>query len=91
VTGVAENFKGSGRKNKVQVAEMEKHCTLFILKVVYRTSSVKQLYETKHKCISLKSVKVKLSLCFNWAPHHEGVLGSGGIVPCILDLGTRWK
>jgi hypothetical protein len=20
-------------------------------------------------------VKVKLSLCFNWAPHHEGVLG----------------
>jgi len=22
-------------------------------------------------------VKVKLSLCFNWAPRHEGVLGSG--------------
>jgi len=21
------------------------------------------------------TVKVKLSLCFNWAPHHEGVLG----------------
>jgi hypothetical protein len=24
-----------------------------------------------------------------WALRHEGVLGSGGIVPCILDLGTR--
>jgi hypothetical protein len=29
-------------------------------------------------------VKVKLSLCFNWAPCHEGVLGSGGIAPLIL-------
>jgi hypothetical protein len=36
-------------------------------------------------------VKVKLSLCFNWAPCHEGILGSGGIAPCILDLGIRWK
>jgi hypothetical protein len=26
-----------------------------------------------------------LSLCFNWAPCHEG----GGIAPRILDLGTR--
>jgi hypothetical protein len=31
------------------------------------------------------------SLCFNWAPHHEGVLGSGGIAPRILDLGTKWR
>jgi hypothetical protein len=29
-------------------------------------------------------VKVKLSLCFNRASHHEGVLGSGGIAPHIL-------
>jgi hypothetical protein len=29
-------------------------------------------------------VKVKLSLCFNWAPLHEGALGSGGIAPRIL-------
>jgi hypothetical protein len=28
--------------------------------------------------------KIKLSLCFNWAPRHEGVLGSGDIVPLIL-------
>jgi hypothetical protein len=35
-------------------------------------------------------VKVKLSLCFNLAPHHGGVL-SGGIAPRFLDLGTRWK
>jgi hypothetical protein len=26
---------------------------------------------------------------FNWAPRHEGVLGSGGIAP-FSDLGTRW-
>jgi hypothetical protein len=36
-------------------------------------------------------VKVKLSLCFNWAPHHEDILGSGGIVPRILDLGIWWR
>jgi hypothetical protein len=41
-------------------------------------------------CLFMK-VKVKLSLCFNWAPRHEGVLGSGGIDPRILDLGTRWR
>jgi hypothetical protein len=34
---------------------------------------------------------VKLSLCFNRAPRHEGVLGSGGIAPRIIDLGTRWR
>jgi hypothetical protein len=37
--------------------------------------------------------KVKLSLCFfNWALRHEGVLGSGGIAPCTLDLDiiSRW-
>jgi hypothetical protein len=36
-------------------------------------------------------VNVKLSLCFNWALRHEGVLGSGGIAPRILHLGTRWR
>jgi hypothetical protein len=29
-------------------------------------------------------VQVKLSLCFNWAPRHEGLLGNGGIAPRIL-------
>jgi hypothetical protein len=34
----------------------------------------------------------KLFLCFfNWAPHHEGVLGSECTAPRILQLGTRWK
>jgi hypothetical protein len=37
-------------------------------------------------------VKLKMSLCFfNWAPRHEGVLGSTGTAPRILDLGTRWS
>jgi hypothetical protein len=30
-------------------------------------------------------------LFFNWAPHHEGVLGSGSAAPLILVLGTRWR
>jgi hypothetical protein len=36
-------------------------------------------------------VKVKLYLCFDWASHHKGVLGSGGIAPLIFYLGTRWR
>jgi hypothetical protein len=32
-----------------------------------------------------------LSLSFNWAPCHEGMLGSGGLAPPIIDLGTRWR
>jgi len=39
----------------------------------------------------LVKVKLKLSLCFNWAPRHEGVLGSGCIAPLIINLGTRWR
>jgi hypothetical protein len=35
--------------------------------------------------------KVKLPLHINWASCHEGVLGSGGIALCMLDLGTRWR
>jgi hypothetical protein len=47
--------------------------------------------ETCSAAIVHVKVKVKLSLCFNWAPRNEGVLGSGGIAPCILDLCTRWR
>jgi hypothetical protein len=35
-------------------------------------------------------LKVKLSLCFNWAPRHEDVLGSGGTeLHSFFDLGIR--
>jgi len=35
-------------------------------------------------------VKGKVVCAFlNWAPRHEGVLGSGRIAPRFLDLGTR--
>jgi hypothetical protein len=37
------------------------------------------------------NLKVNLSTCFNWAPHHEGIFGSGVIAPHILDFGTRWR
>jgi hypothetical protein len=36
-------------------------------------------------------VKVKVRLFFSRAPRHEGILGSGGIAPHILDFGTRWR
>jgi hypothetical protein len=35
--------------------------------------------------------KVKLSLCFNRAPRHGGLLRSGNIDPHVLDLGTGWR
>jgi hypothetical protein len=35
--------------------------------------------------------KVFPELFYNWAPRHEGVLGSGGIAPRINNLGTRWR
>jgi len=54
--------------------------------------------------ISLKieyagKVKVQLPLCLtkhlafktSLAPHHEDVVGSGGIAPHILILGTKWR
>jgi hypothetical protein len=30
-------------------------------------------------------------LSLNEAPHHKDALGSGGIAPLILNLGTRWR
>jgi hypothetical protein len=44
-----------------------------------------------YKTAKIIKVNVKLSLCFNWAQCHEGVLCSGGISPRIFDLGTRWR
>jgi len=40
---------------------------------------------------NITMVKVKLFLCCNSAPCHERVLGSRGIAPSILDLGSRWR
>jgi hypothetical protein len=34
-------------------------------------------------------VKVKIVPVLNQPPRHEDVLGSGGIVPRILDFGTN--
>jgi hypothetical protein len=43
------------------------------------------------KSISHIKLKVKLSLCFNWALCHEGILGREGLAPHILNLSTRWR
>jgi len=34
---------------------------------------------------------MKKCLLLNKATFHEEVLGSGGILQCILNLGTRWS
>jgi hypothetical protein len=50
------------------------------------------LWLTKHHDMKTYGrIKVKLSLCFNWAPLHEGVLGSGVIAQRIPDLRARWR
>jgi hypothetical protein len=45
-------------------------------------SSIRNL-RTRHAVLKgthiTMKVKVKLSLCFNRAPHHEGILGNGGV------------
>jgi len=46
------------------------------------------------RAVNLRSTKVELNLSvcfFNWAPRHEGVLGSGGTAARIIDLGSRWR
>jgi hypothetical protein len=45
------------------------------------------LYRTTYMLIC----KVKLSLRFNLAPRHEGVLGNEHIAPRILNIGTGWR
>jgi hypothetical protein len=35
--------------------------------------------------------KGKFVPVLNQVPSHEDALGSGGIAPCIIDLGTRWR
>jgi hypothetical protein len=39
----------------------------------------------------LLKLKVKLSLCFNWVPRHEGVLGVEVSLHSFFDLGTRCR
>jgi len=45
-------------------------------------------YQGERKPVTRDNTQ-KLSLCFNWAPRHEGVVGIGDTVPRFLDLGTR--
>jgi hypothetical protein len=55
--------------------------------MAYRRCTIKLMYKVHIMYIS----RVKLSLRFTWAPLLEGVFGSGGIEPRILDLGTRLR
>jgi hypothetical protein len=86
------NFNGSATRD-----EWEPRIVHTLTDSTYMTTySISLLRGTFHRWkwfvlnpLSLWYVKIKPSLCFNWTLRHEGVLGEWGIVPCILDLGTR--
>jgi hypothetical protein len=42
-----------------------------------------------HTLLAISKVKVKLSLCFNWAPRHEGLLGEWRY--SYTHFGSRWR
>jgi hypothetical protein len=70
----------------------ETDCTLFLkcsfgLSKNCRTLEIKLLWTIS--VFFCRLGKVKLSLCYNWAPPLEGVLGEWIVVPEILDLDTR--
>jgi len=60
-------------------------------------------FKITSNCTNHCKVKVRFSLCLtedhtmktypvlNHTPRHENVLGSGGIFPRILNLGTKWR
>jgi hypothetical protein len=65
------------------------HCRGYITGELCGKVTVNDYVNSEGVCLSLfqgvkVKVNVKLSLCFNKAPRHEGVLGSGGIAPLIL-------
>jgi len=77
--GVQKRRKISSSERRLSASE-ERLCSI---ELNHSVSSV--LFQNcQHFSYWICKVKVKLSLCFNWAPRHGGVLGSGGIAPLIL-------
>jgi hypothetical protein len=62
---------------------------------IWLVSFHKTLTKARHWTKTKVKVNVKLSLCFNSAPRREGVLGSRGIAPRVLDPsaldGDEWS
>jgi hypothetical protein len=44
-----------------------------------------------YKELFVLMLKVKLSLCFNWAPRHKGVFVKWRLIHSFFDLGARWR
>jgi hypothetical protein len=60
-----------------QAASLENFGYTLVLirqKSIIATVTLQQIYAFRI-ILNVAKVKVKLSLCFNWAPRHEGVLG----------------
>jgi hypothetical protein len=81
------------RPNTVkQVTNLYKHRFIICTALLWKTSAVNMRFVTLEMSVT-KVKKVKLSLWFLLTEHHatKAYWGSGGIAPCILDLGTRWR
>jgi hypothetical protein len=74
-------------------------CGAFCLKNEQTNTKISVNTGLSHSCnkeirrvhVMMVREKVKLSLCFNWAPRHEGVLGLWRYSSTHYDLGTRWR
>jgi hypothetical protein len=81
------------------VIEGKIHCakyTNFIILLTHslwgNVNSECQIYfqQGRYAAWLIKKKKVKLSLCLTKHNTMKAYRVSGGIAPCILDLGTRW-
>jgi hypothetical protein len=43
------------------------------------------------RCLKSKGWRGKVVPVLNYEPHHEDLLGGGGIAPRTFDLNTRWR
>jgi len=61
-------------------------CKMFLNEILYILMHATGLEDS-----SISTLNVKVVPVLNQAPCHEDVLGSGGVTPHFLDLGTRWR
>jgi len=73
-------------------SSVDKSPTFYQVKICFSTCLAWRLI--KHRVdFTHFHVRVSWPFCwwYNWAPRHEGVLGSGSIAPWIFNFGTSWR
>jgi hypothetical protein len=87
--GGLQNWYGrSGKYKSPSMMRSIEHLVKLSVLLGYKNLLNMKVHLERNIVIDISSatgkVKVEFSLCFNQAPRHEGVLGSGGIAPLIL-------